>query len=525
MARRRVFELAAFVLGFTAIVTVSGLVAKWLWFLVLPLVALAVADVTQRKRSLLRNYPVVGHLRYLLERIRPEVRQYFGESDLDGRPLDRETRSLVYQRAKGELQTVPFGTKRDLSVAGAEWIPHAMAPAPRLDIEPRLRVGGPQCARPYEASRLNIAPMSYGALSATAIAALNRGARLGGFAHNTGEGGLSPHHLAYGGDLIWQIGTGYFGCRTPDGRFDPRRFADVATIPAVKMVELKLSQGAKPGYGGILPAKKLTPEIARLRGVPLGQACVSPAGHSAFSTPGELLELVAWMRELSGGKPVGLKLCVGRPQDLFALCKAMLSTGLRPDFISVDGAEAGTGAAPLEFANHVGFPLAEGLRVVDAGLRGVGLRDDVRVFASGRVATGFDLFRAIALGADGAFAGRAMMLALGCIQALRCHSNDCPVGVATQDQRLASALDPADKGERVHRYHAETIASLLALTAAAGLSGPEHIGPEHIVRRTANGAVVPLSLLYPPVKEGAFLAGQLPADWGGEWHRARADAF
>ncbi len=525
MFRRVFFALVAVAILLMASLVWSGALPAWTWIVMLPVVALGAFDAAQRRHSLLRNYPVVGHLRYALERIRPEIRQYFGESDLDGRPFDRETRSLVYQRAKGDLQSVPFGTKRNLSVAGAEWVPHSMAPRVRLDEEPRVVVGSEDCTRPYAASRLNIAPMSYGALSATAIEALNRGALLDGFAHNTGEGGVSAHHLRPGGDLIWQVGTGYFGCRDASGRFDPSRFADVAAHEQIRMIELKLSQGAKPGYGGILPASKVTQEIAEMRGVLLGVRVVSPPAHGTFQDPLGMLDFVARLRDLAGGKPVGVKLCVGRPRDVFAICKAMVASGVVPDYVVVDGAEGGTGAAPFEFVNHVGSPLEDGLWLVHSALTGLGLRPRVKLFASGRITMGFDVFRALALGADGCFAGRAMMLALGCIQALRCNSNDCPVGVATQNPKLWRALDPVDKGHRVARYHRDTIAAFLDLVAAAGLSNPDDIGPEHVVRRGPDGTVRSLDGYRPPVAPGSLVDGDVPTRWAAEWQRARADAF
>ncbi|MBX3181436.1 MAG: FMN-binding glutamate synthase family protein [Polyangiaceae bacterium] len=525
MARRVFWGLSIATVSLLSGLTLGGEPPLWIWLLTLPLLTLGLADALQRKHSLLRNYPVLGHARYALEKIRPEIRQYFGESDLDGRPFDRETRSVVYQRAKGEIDSVPFGSKRNLMVVGAEWIPHSMAPEEPLQEAPRVLVGEGQCKQPYSISRFNIAAMSYGALSHTAITALNRGAARGGFAHNTGEGGVSSYHLEAGGDLIWQIGTAYFGCRTLEGEFHPGRFVEMATHPSIKMVEIKLSQGAKPGYGGILPAKKVTPEIAKLRQVPVGKAVNSPPGHSAFHTPIELLEFVDRLRELSGGKPVGLKMCVGKVSDLFCLFKAMLETGRRPDYISIDGAEAGTGAAPLEFTNYVGMPLDDGLFAVHAGLTGVGLRDQIKVFVAGRIVTGYDMFRMTALGADGCFSGRGMMLALGCIQALRCHMNDCPVGVATQDPALASALDPADKAVRVQRYHQKTVQSFLALMNAAGVKHPDDIAARHMRRRTAEGLVVPLAAVYPEVAAGSFLRGEVPAAFAADWETARAEAF
>lgn len=471
--------------------------AVWLAF---PVLLLGAHDVIQRRHALLRSYPVVGHLRYLLEGLRPELRQYFWESDVDGVPIDREVRSLVYRRAKGEPETVPFGTKHDLSAVGVEWVAHSMYPKPSRVDEAKVLIGATTCAEPYACSRLNIAAMSYGALGDTAIRALSRGAHLGGFAHNTGEGGVSSHHLNGGGDLIWQLGTAYFGCRTRDGHFDPVRFRDVARQPNIKMIELKLSQGGKPGYGGVLPASKVSAEISAIRGVPLGERVVSPSRHPGLDTPAALLAFAARLRELSGGKPVGMKMCVGSERDVEQLVNAMVRTGLTLDYIVVDGAEAGTGAAPLEFANHVGAPLEHGLVLWVDALRRAGLRDVTKVFASGRVLTGFDVFRAIALGADGCFSGRGMMLALGCLQALRCNTNDCPVGIATQNPALTRALDVGDKAVRVQRYHAATMASFHALLGAVGATEPLQLSRAHILRRVSNTRVASLAELYPEVE-------------------------
>jgi glutamate synthase domain-containing protein 2 len=431
----------------------------------------------------------------------------------------------VYQRAKGELDTLPFGTQRDVYGVGYEWINHSLAP-----VEPRLKrarivVGNDACRQPYSASILNVSAMSYGSLSRNAILALNTGAKLGHFAHNTGEGGISPHHLEPGGDLVWQIGTGYFGCRTPDGRFSPDEFAKRAALPSVRMIEVKLSQGAKPGHGGILPAAKLTPEIVAIRGVEPGRDVVSPPAHSAFSTPLGLLRFLEQLRDGSGGKPVGFKLCVGKRHEFLGIVKAMLECGIVPDFITVDGAEGGTGAAPLEFSDSVGTPLNEGLAFVHNSLVGVGLRDRVTIIASGKVNTGFQVATKIALGADMCNAARAMMFALGCIQALRCNTNKCPTGVATQDPSLVQGLHVGDKSARVARYHAETVKSFFEVLGAAGFQEPSDLKPWFVMRRVTSGEVRSYHEIYPTIETGALLRGEVNGSLGRAWETARADAF
>ncbi len=520
-----------FYVASVALLAAIGLASWWwpgtLWALVVvgPLIAVGVHDVTQRRHALLRNYPVIGHGRYLLEAFRPEIQQYFVESNLDGRPFDREQRSLVYQRAKGETQTVPFGTQRDVYEIGHEWIAHSLAPRTAVHDDPRVPIGGADCTQPYRAAHLNVSAMSYGSLSKNAVRALNHGARQGGFFHNTGEGGLSPYHLEPGGDVCWQIGTGYFSCRTADGAFEPTLFAERAAQPAVKLIELKLSQGAKPSHGGILPAAKVSPEIAAIRLVPMGKDVLSPPAHSAFSTPTGLLEFIARLRELSGGKPVGFKLCVGDRVELLAICRAMIATGITPDFITVDGAEGGTGAAPVEFSNSVGTPLREGLLMVHNALVGVGVRDRIRIIASGKIVTGFDVVRAIALGADLCNAARGMMFALGCIQARRCHENSCPVGVATTDELLASALDVDSKARRVASYQRATVHAFLELIGAAGLDNPAQLAPHHLWRRVGLTEVRHFGELYEYLPEGALLGNAVPRAWRDDWVRASADRF
>jgi len=478
------------------------------------LLLLGVHDLQQARHAVLRNYPVIGHLRFLLEWIRPEIRQYFIDSDSEAVPFSRQQRSLVYQRSKGESDKRPFGSQLDMHQAGYEWINHSMQPSQLPSADFRVRIGGPRCSQPYAASLFNISAMSFGALSANAILALNGGARRGGFAHDTGEGSISAHHRVQGGDLVWEIGSGYFGCRDQAGRFDEGRFMIQARDPQVRLIELKLSQGAKPGHGGVLPGPKVTIEIADARGVPAGVDCVSPAAHSAFGTPVELLQFLDRLRTLSGGKPVGFKLCIGHPWEWFAIAKAMRETQLLPDFIVVDGAEGGTGAAPLEFTDHVGAPLQEGLRLVHNTLVGLNLRQHIRIGCSGKIVSAFDIARALALGADWCNSARGFMFALGCIQAQHCHTGACPTGVATQDPARARALVVPSKIERVASFHHETLAALRELVQAAGLRQPGDIRPQHIMRRQADQQVRSLETLLPTVAPGALLAAERgEADW------------
>lgn len=497
------------------------------------LVGLGWRDTRQRRHSILRNYPVIGHLRFLFEFVRIEIRQYFIESDTEATPFSRTQRSLVYQRAKGEPDKRPFGTQLDVHATGYEWINHSIAPTEIASHDFRVTVGdgGTGCTQPYSASLFNISAMSFGALSANAVLALNGGAKKGGFAHDTGEGSISVHHRVYGGDLIWEIGSGYFGCRTDDGRFDPERFAATAADPQVKMIELKLSQGAKPGHGGVLPGPKVTPEIAAARGVPVGVDCVSPAAHSAFSTPVEMLQFIHRLRTLSGGKPVGFKLCIGHPWEWFAIAKAMLETGLLPDFIVVDGAEGGTGAAPLEFTDRVGAPLQEGLLLVHNTLVGLNLRGRLRLGCAGKVVSAFDIARMLALGADWCNAARGFMFALGCIQAQTCHSGACPTGVTTQDPQRQKALVVPDKMERVYRFHQNTLKALKELTQAAGLPHPNRLTAAHIVRRLPDQQVRLLANQLSFLQPGVLLdAAAGRAEWPHAvyrlyWPLARADSF
>lgn len=497
----------------------------WALALVLPIILRGIADMVQTKQAVRRNFPVIGHGRYLLEQIRPEINQYFVESNHDGRPFSRNDRSVVYQRAKGDLDTLPFGTQRDVYAVGYEWINHSLAPVHPDESVSRVVVGGRDCRQPYAASILNVSAMSYGSLSKNAVLALNTGARMGGFAHNTGEGGLSPYHLEPGGDLIWQIGTGYFSCRTKDGRFDIEEYRKRATLPAVKMIEVKLSQGAKPGHGGILPAAKLTPEIVEIRGVVPGEDVVSPPAHTAFSTPLGLLTFLQSLREASDGKPVGFKFCVGKRHEFLGIVKAMLETGITPDFITVDGAEGGTGAAPMEFSDSVGTPLCEGLSFVHYALVGAGLRNQIRIIASGKVNTGFQIATKVALGADMCNAARAMLFAIGCIQALRCNTNRCPTGVATQDPDLVQGLHVGDKSERVMRFHRETVKSFFEVLGAAGFHEPRDLKPWFVMRRVNSGEVRSYHEIYPSLEPGALLDGSVNGSIGRAWETARADRF
>lgn len=460
-----------------------------------------------------------------MEMIRPEINQYFVESNSDGKPFSREARSVVYQRAKMQLDSLPFGTQTDVYAGGYEWINHSLAPVKAEHSHQRVVVGGKFCKQPYSASIFNISAMSYGSLSKNAILALNRGAKLGSFAHNTGEGGLSPYHLEPGGDIIWQIGTGYFGCRSKDGQFNLDEFKKRATLESVKMIEIKLSQGAKPGHGGILPARKLTPEIAAIRGVDLGHDVISPPAHSTFSTPIGLLEFVQKLRDGSGGKPVGFKLCIGKRREFLAIAKAMLKTGILPDFITVDGAEGGTGAAPLEFSNSVGTPLNDGLAFVHNTLVGIGVRDQIRLIAAGKITTGFHIATKMSLGADMCNSARGMMFALGCIQALRCNTNACPTGVATQDPHLVKGLDVTDKAQRVANFHRETVRSFFEVLGAAGLTRPTDLKSWHIQRRVSSTEVKNYNEIYPFIEPSSLLSTELPESFARPWLQAKAETF
>jgi len=502
----------------------------WLWSVAIVaalLSLLGVYDLIQKRHSVRRNYPILGNIRYLVEFVRPELRQYLLEGDDDKLPFSRAQRSLVYARAKNQNASKPFGTLIDVYEPGFEFINHSMRPKEIGEHRGfRVQIGGPQCSQPYSASLFNISAMSFGALSANAIRALNKGARLGGFAHDTGEGSVSPYHLEHGGDLIWEIGSGYFGCRTQDGRFDPERFKVQAGNPQVKMIEVKLSQGAKPGHGGILPGHKVTAEIAATRGVPQGQDCISPSGHSAFSTPLELMAFIQQLRELSGGKPVGFKLALGHPWEFMGIAKAMLESGILPDFIVVDGKEGGTGAAPLEFSNHIGVPLREGLLFVHNTLVGLNLRDKIKIGASGKIISAFDIASVLAIGADWANSARGFMFAIGCIQSQSCHTNKCPTGVATQDKLRQRALVVPEKAERVRNFHHNTLHTLAEMLAAAGLERPDQLEARHLVRRTSGTEVRLFSQILAFLEPGELLKERIEGDFYARvWRMARADSF
>lgn len=500
----------------------------FLYVLFVPLNGLGFYDMYQDKHAIMRNYPIFGRGRYVMEDLRPKLYQYFIESDTDGTPIPRIHRSLIYQRAKDVLDTAPFGTQLDVYEEGYEWMSHSIGAfdAHELEQSPRIKVGHPACQQPYDASILNVSAMSYGSLSSNAIAALNGGAASGGFAHNTGEGGISPYHEKHQGDLIYQIGTGYFGSRAKDGNFSPELFQKMAAKPNVKMIELKLSQGAKPGHGGILPAKKNTAEIAAIRGVEQGTDVLSPPFHKAFNTPKGLLQFIQQMQDLAGGKPVGFKLCIGQRSEFIAICKAMVETKIYPDFIAVDGAEGGTGAAPLEFSNSVGMPFREALAFAYDVLVGFGLKDKIRLFCAGKIFTGFHIFRAIALGADACYSARGMMLALGCIQSLLCNTNHCPTGVATQDAEKVAGLVVSDKKFRVANYHYETLKSFVELLAAAGLRSPEEITRSHIYRRVSMHQIKTYEDLFPSVEKGCMLQlDTVPEAYQTAWKKADAGRF
>ncbi len=510
------------------IAAAAAAIGSWAWWVIVAvlafLVVVGIYDLTQHRHSVLRNYPVIGHLRYLLESLRPELQQYFIERNWDGRPFDRDVRSIIYERAKGIHGEQAFGTERDVGKVGYEYLVHSSAPLEQPSQPPRVQIGGPDCSRPYSMALMNVSAMSFGALSANAIMALNKGAAMGGFAHDTGEGGLSPYHERHGGDLVWEIGSGYFGTRTPDGDFDPAQFREKANSDQVKLVSLKLSQGAKPGIGGVLPGAKVNAEIARTRGVPQGQKCVSPPSHKVFSTPAELIEFVARMREMSGGKPAGFKLCVGSRRDVLAMCKAMLSVGTTPDFIIVDGSEGGTGAAPLEYEDHMGMPLTDGLMTVHNALVGVGLRDRIRIGASGKVAAGNDIVKRIIQGADYTNSARSMMMAVGCIQAQRCHTDTCPVGVATQNPRRQRALDVADKSVRVQRYQEATVAQAAQMMASMGVRDPGELTPDLLRRIVSPTCHQSYAELYEWLSPGQLLQ-EPPETWVADWAAASADTF
>lgn len=498
--------------------------AMWFLVLIIPLMMIGIYDLTQKKHTILRNFPILGHMRYILEFLRPEFRQYFIADDEEERPFNRLQRSVIYERAKNIRDTVPFGTELDILKVGFTWILHSLAPKRVSEVSPRVTVGGPFCKQPYSASRLNISAMSFGAISPNAIMALNRGAKIGGFAHNTGEGGLSKYHLQ-GGDIIFQIGTAYFGCRDQQGNFDPEEFKIEACRPEVKMIEIKLSQGAKPSHGGILPAAKLTKEIAEVRKVAMGSDVVSPPAHTAFDGPLGLLEFVQRLRDLSGGKPVGFKLCIGRRSEFMSICKAMHESGILPDFITVDGAEGGTGAAPLEFTNRMGTPLEPALVFVHNALLGINVRDKIRVICSGKIVTGYDMVEKIAMGADMCNAARSMMMSIGCIQSMQCNANTCPTGVATQNERLQRGLVVDEKKIRASNFHRNTIKSFLEIVGAMGLSSPDDLKPNYLMRRVSTEKVKSFIEIYDYLEPGQLLTDNVPKSYKIHWDLASVDKF
>jgi glutamate synthase domain-containing protein 2 len=513
-----------------SLIAVTGYFFHWVWYMfviVLPLVFVGISDLSQTKHSLRHNFPIVGRMRWWAEWLRPKVYQYFIESDTDGAPYNRLSRNVIYQRAKKANDTTPFGTQLNVYETGYEWLNHSIAPLHhnQVDNDPRVIVGNSDCKQPYSASIFNVSAMSFGSLSKNAIMALNGGAKLGGFAHNTGEGGLSPYHLAPGGDIIWQIGTGYFGCRHADGSFNYEAFSERSKLPNVKMIEIKLSQGAKPGHGGILPASKVTDEIAKIRLVEKGKDVLSPPYHTAFTTPRELVGFIKKLRDMSDAKPIGFKLCIGQKSQFIAICKAMVKTSIYPDFITVDGGEGGTGAAPLEFSNSVGMPLRDGLTFVYDTLNGFGIKKHIKIIASGKVHTGFDLVKNMSLGADICNGARAMMLALGCIQALECNSNTCPTGVATQNPKLNNGLDVDDKKVRVFNYQKETIKAATELMAAAGINHPDRLHRSHIYKRTSASQIQTYAEMFPYLLKGSLLEAPYPAGWELDVMQSSEDTF
>jgi glutamate synthase domain-containing protein 2 len=523
------YTTLTFVVTACVVFAVLGATVSPLYLLALvvfvPLAGVGFSDLTQTRHAILRNYPVIGHIRFLLEAIRPELRQYLIEDERDPLPFSREQRTLVYRRAKNIDDKQPFGTVRDVNAATHGWINHSILPVEITDTDFRVLIGGPDCRQPYSASIINISGTSFGAVSGNAIMALNKGAKIGGFAHNTGEGSISPYHRRHGGDIIWQVASGYFGCRTPEGGFDPEAFARQAASDQVKMIEIKLSQGAKPGHGGVLPKAKITEEIAQTRGVPRDRDCISPVRHSEFSTPIELMGFIGLLRELSGGKPIGLKMCIGHRYEFMALAKAMIETGVAPDFITIDGAEGGTGAAPLELINNVGMPMLDALAFAQNTLVGAGVRDKIRLASSGKIVSGYDVCRAFALGADYVNIARGFMFSVGCIQARTCHTNQCPTGVATQSQWRQRALVVDDKAARVANFHHNTLHAVAEVVGAAGLLHPEDLRPHHLHMRGPGGMISRADRLYDWLEKGALVNGTANEATAREWSHAQAASF
>jgi glutamate synthase domain-containing protein 2 len=514
--------ILALVLGF---LTIRHPLAVWLLIPTAILIGVAIWDAIQVRHSLRRNYPLIARFRWLFEDLRPYLRSYIVESNQEGRPFDKNARALVYARSKNEISAHPFGTELDVYSDEYEWLGHSIAPNDSAPDEFRVQIGGPQCTQPYSAAILNISAMSFGALGGNAIEALNMGAKKGGFYHDTGEGSFSKYHAKHGGDIVWELGSGYFGCRDDHGRFDEEKFRETAKLEQIKMIEIKLSQGAKPGHGGVLPGAKVTREIAETRGVSAGENCISPAAHSAFSTPIELLEFAAKLRKLSGGKPVGIKLCVGQPHEVFAIMKAMIESDILLDFIVVDGAEGGTGAAPVELSNRVGMPLREGLILVRNALAGAGLKDRIKLGASGKVVSGAGLAINAALGADWSNAARAFMFSLGCVQSMKCHTGDCPTGVATQDPSRQRGLVIEDKAERVYQFQKQTASAFRDIVVAMGLDAPSQIRPHHLYERLNSAKSSSIDHIYPFLKDGALLEDPDHTPYAHYWSAARANSF
>ena len=463
------------------------------------LTTIVIHDSIQTKHSLLRSFPLIARLRWLFEEEREKIQQYFIEDNLNGTPINREKRSFVYQRSKLEKETIPFGTQHNVNAKGYEFVKHSLFPKDHHKVTgEKVLFGSDKCIQKYKASLINISAMSFGSLSKNAIMALNQGAKMGDFAHNTGEGGVSPYHLQ-GGDLIFQVGTGYFGAgKSVDGKrvFDDEIFRKNAIRPEVKMIEIKFSQGAKPGHGGILPAKKNTEEIAKIRSVEPFTQVDSPPSHSAFSNFDEMISFIQKVRDLSEGKPVGIKFCVGNNQEISTMIKAFADAKNYPDFISVDGGEGGTGSAPLEFTNYMGTPLIEGLVFVNKLLKEHNLKDQIKIIAAGKAVDAFDIVKLLALGADAIGMARSFMLSLGCIQARECNLDTCPVGVATQDADLVKALVVEKKNVRVKNYHYKTIVAVKEVIAAMGIDSISDVKPSEVFRRRKDEEIVSLEEVY-----------------------------
>lgn len=525
---RKAFVIFAItILSITGILTYVNWKFSFLLFIFVPLILMGFYDMYQSKHTIKRNFPLLGRMRYLLEDLGPEMRQYFIETDTDGRPFNRLQRSMVYARSKKESDMEPFGTQLNTYSSGYEWINHSIRAISfqKVNENPKVKIGSSQCSKPYLASMFNISAMSYGSLSKNAVIALNEGAKQGDFFHNTGEGGLSPYHLK-GGDVVWNIGTGYFSCRNSDGTFNADEFEKRAILDNVKMIEIKFSQGAKPGHGGILPKEKVNDEIAEIRLVTKGHDIVSPPTHSAFTTPLELMDFVKILREKSGGKPIGIKICIGNKSEFIAICKAMIETNTYIDFVTVDGGEGGTGAAPPEYSDHVGMPLRDALAFVYDCLNGFGIKNQIKIIASGKVISGFDIIRNLSIGADLCNSARGMMFALGCIQALECHANTCPTGVATQNPKLTKGLVPEEKSIRVARYQHETVKSAIDLMASAGIDHPDGVTRDVVTTRINPNKVATFAELFPELENGCLLnESSVPKEFLYFWKKASTRHF